>query len=106
MAGCSSLDAKCICSNDTFIQNITCCISEACDTDDRNTAIKAATDLCSSVGVDVPTSVTCTNGTSTSTITAPSSTATSDDNDNAARRLDGVQAGALGAVAVAAMLLV
>ncbi|KAF4123917.1 CFEM domain [Geosmithia morbida] len=102
--GCSALDLGCICGKDDFVNGIACCLADACSVSDRDKAISVASDLCSSVGTDLPESVVCKNSTATSTITAPSTSATDDDDDSAAPRL--LSGGVIGAAAVAAMLAI
>ncbi|KAI0206182.1 hypothetical protein F4808DRAFT_454956 [Astrocystis sublimbata] len=41
---CAQLDAKCICSSDSFINGIACCLAGVCDADDQKKAV-----TCSSV---------------------------------------------------------
>ncbi|PMD15839.1 hypothetical protein NA56DRAFT_649890 [Hyaloscypha hepaticicola] len=62
IAGCSSLDVACICSNPGFISEFSCCIYSGCSAADQQTAIAYATQLCASNGVtNLPTSAGCTS---------------------------------------------
>jgi hypothetical protein len=59
IAGCGQLDIKCICSNEEFIQGISCCLEDACDTAGKDAAVSYAAKICSGEGVTVPSEVTC-----------------------------------------------
>ncbi|KLU88883.1 hypothetical protein MAPG_07864 [Magnaporthiopsis poae ATCC 64411] len=57
-------DPKCICSNKSFIGDISCCISKpgGCNAEDQKKAIVYAAQLCSANGVTVPSEVVCNQG--------------------------------------------
>lgn len=75
-AGCGT-DPKCICENQSFLSNIACCLTGACDQADQTSAIAFATQICSAQGVAVPTVVSCSTGSAASaTGTASSSSST------------------------------
>lgn len=81
-AGCGT-DPKCICSNQSFLGNIACCLTGACNEADQSSAITFATQICSAQGVAVPTAVSCStaasagaSGTATSGSSSASATAT------------------------------
>ncbi|KAF4976291.1 hypothetical protein FZEAL_7007 [Fusarium zealandicum] len=59
IAGCSQLDIECICSNDGFLDEIACCLADACDAEGRADAVTFASQICSTAGVDVPDEVVC-----------------------------------------------
>ncbi|KAI9866009.1 MAG: hypothetical protein M1813_001976 [Trichoglossum hirsutum] len=77
--GCSTIDIKCICSANTFISNISCCIKTSCSTGDQAKTIKFASDICASVGVTTPTDINaaCAAASGSSSISAPQSSASS-----------------------------
>lgn len=80
IGNCGS-DAKCICSDKSFLSDIACCLAEpgACDTADQSSAVVFASQLCAAQGVTVPSAVTCTStfaSTGTGTGTAASATTT------------------------------
>src|SRR5438045_2351647 len=59
IGGCGSLDAKCICSNADFLSNIACCLANACDQADQQSAVTFAKQFCTTQGVTVPNAVVC-----------------------------------------------
>ncbi|KAK2768862.1 hypothetical protein FQN54_000722 [Arachnomyces sp. PD_36] len=54
------LDPECVCSSKSFIDSITCCVSDACSTEDQEKTIDFAHNICEPAGVtDIPDSVAC-----------------------------------------------
>ncbi|KAL1965628.1 hypothetical protein VTN77DRAFT_5305 [Rasamsonia byssochlamydoides] len=82
------LDVKCICSTQSFIASITCCVAKACDQADQEATIKFADSLCSTAGVtNLPQSAVCTtaaSATGSQTSTASESTASSETSSSSA----------------------
>lgn len=75
IGGCNSLDIKCICSQQTFLSDIACCLAGACDAADQQTAIGYAQNICGTAGVTVPSSVVCTANATTTGNASTSATA-------------------------------
>ncbi|KAL8285095.1 hypothetical protein RB600_009504 [Gaeumannomyces tritici] len=116
-------DPKCICSNQSFISDISCCLAKpgGCGADDQKKAITFAAQLCQANGVTVPNEVVCNsnnnnnnnNGTTTgggsggsSTTSGTTPAVTSSSRAWAAPRQTGAAAvGLLGGLAAAAVLL-
>ncbi|KAL8371640.1 hypothetical protein RB595_001439 [Gaeumannomyces hyphopodioides] len=115
-------DPKCICSNKTFISDISCCLAKpgGCSEDDQKKAIAFAAQLCQANGVTVPNQVVCNsnnanNATSTGTGGGSGSAATSGSGGAAAGATSSSRAwaaprqtgavGLLGGLAAAAVLL-
>ncbi|OAA72392.1 Extracellular membrane protein, 8-cysteine region, CFEM [Cordyceps fumosorosea ARSEF 2679] len=73
IAGCSLLDYKCVCSNESFINQIACCIAPVCDDKGKSDTIALANKLCKAFDVNLPTAVTCNTAAATSTGSATSS---------------------------------
>ncbi|KAI1814749.1 hypothetical protein GGS20DRAFT_585238 [Poronia punctata] len=72
---CDQLNAKCICSSDSFLDNIACCLADACEPDDQKKAVDFALSFCSTQGVaNLPKSVTCATAASTTQTPTQSST--------------------------------
>ncbi|KAI3395122.1 hypothetical protein diail_1737 [Diaporthe ilicicola] len=67
--GCGT-DPKCICSNQNFLGDVSCCLVGACSADDQASAITFAKQICSANGVDVPDQVTCSSTASGASATA------------------------------------
>ncbi|KAI1845322.1 hypothetical protein JX265_005479 [Neoarthrinium moseri] len=68
IGGCPQIDAKCICSQQTFLSDIACCLASVCNAADQQAAVDFAIKFCSTQGVQVPTAVSCsTTATSTAT---------------------------------------
>ncbi|KAG4031588.1 hypothetical protein MFRU_009g03490 [Monilinia fructicola] len=60
IAGCANLDIACICSNDSFLSGIACCLAAACEAADEQIAVAYAQNLCKTSGVtDLPSVVSC-----------------------------------------------
>ncbi|KAI9670357.1 MAG: hypothetical protein M1817_004400 [Caeruleum heppii] len=76
--GCNGLDIRCICSNQSFLGDIACCLQRECNQSDQENAVRFASSLCSSAGVDVPDSVAC-GSSSSSSETGTSSLATDEE---------------------------
>ncbi|KAK2846314.1 hypothetical protein FQN49_005849 [Arthroderma sp. PD_2] len=68
-------DVKCICTSESFLNAITCCVASNCTPDEQKKTIKFAKGICGGVGVSVPDSAVCPTGSGTSG--SPSSTPTS-----------------------------
>ncbi|KAI0398624.1 hypothetical protein F5Y17DRAFT_470733 [Xylariaceae sp. FL0594] len=67
IGNCRQLDAQCICSSDSFISGIACCLAKACDAADQKRAVDYAISFCSTQGVtDLPTAVSCATAASVS----------------------------------------
>ncbi|KAJ4314980.1 hypothetical protein N0V84_008606 [Fusarium piperis] len=125
IAGCGQFDFRCICSNESFLDGIACCLEGECDDAGKQAAVDYAQQICSTSGVDVPNEVVCRNSTSTSASASGSNTAasrtaaatgtstetsgsdpaatTSADSGNGASR--GTAAGVLGAIMAMAIAL-
>ncbi|TEY82953.1 hypothetical protein BOTCAL_0026g00160 [Botryotinia calthae] len=74
IAGCASLDIACICSNSSFLNGIACCLADACDTEDEQTAVTYAQNLCRTSGVtNLPSVVSCASSASSTSSSAASS---------------------------------
>ncbi|KAB8302637.1 hypothetical protein EYC80_006005 [Monilinia laxa] len=87
IAGCANLDIACICSNDSFLSGIACCLAAACEAADEQIAVAYAQNLCKTSGVtDLPSMVSCaatatpTASGSAGTATGPAPTGTSGTN--------------------------
>ncbi|KAI9171482.1 GPI anchored CFEM domain protein C [Paramyrothecium foliicola] len=75
IAGCTSFDVKCICSNnDDFLSGIACCLEDACDQAGKDAAVTYAKEICSGSGVEVPSEVVCQSAASSSASSAPATT--------------------------------
>ncbi|TPX12422.1 uncharacterized protein E0L32_006834 [Thyridium curvatum] len=61
IGNCGS-DAKCICSNKSFLGDIACCLAKpgGCNEKDQSSAVAFASTICDAQGVTVPTAVSCT----------------------------------------------
>ncbi|KEZ44163.1 Uncharacterized protein SAPIO_CDS3087 [Scedosporium apiospermum] len=59
IAGCNQGDIKCVCSNDSFLDSIACCLVDVCDEAGQKAAVSFALALCSGAGVSVPSEVVC-----------------------------------------------
>ncbi|QKX62650.1 uncharacterized protein TRUGW13939_09811 [Talaromyces rugulosus] len=76
------LDVKCICSAQSFISGVSCCIADACNADDQKTTIEYADKICAGVGVsNLPTSAVCS---STASATGGSKTSSAGESQTAA----------------------
>lgn len=106
-------DPKCICSDKSFIGEISCCLAKpgGCNADDQKKAIVYASQLCSANGVSVPSEVVCNKsgnngtGTATGTGTTPASggaSNTATPNSWAPRQAGVPAAAAVGLLAAAA----
>lgn len=91
--GCGT-DPKCICANQDFIGNVACCLVDACNEADQQSAITFAQQICSANGVDVPDQVSC------STASGASATATGSSSSGSATAT-GASASATGSSASA-----
>ena len=107
IANCGN-DIKCICSNQSFISGVACCLANqgagGCSPADQSSAVAYASQICRIGGVTtIPSAVVCTStGTSTSAPTG----ATSPTRNLAPRETGGAAANVLGGlVALGAALL-
>ncbi|KAH8197165.1 hypothetical protein TruAng_008658 [Truncatella angustata] len=86
IGGCAQIDAKCICSQQAFLNDIACCLASVCSQSDQQAAVDYAVNLCAAQGVTVPSAVSCsstsagastaiTSSSGSSTIGAASNTA-------------------------------
>ncbi|KAL1987649.1 hypothetical protein VTN96DRAFT_2890 [Rasamsonia emersonii] len=67
------LDVKCICSAQSFIASITCCVAKACSPADQDATIKFADNLCGIAGVTtLPQTAVCTTTATASAASAAS----------------------------------
>ncbi|KAI9848684.1 MAG: hypothetical protein M1837_006771 [Sclerophora amabilis] len=58
--GCpDTLDIDCICGNEDYLQQLSCCLLKSCDPGDQQNAVKFAGSLCKTAGVKVPSDLTC-----------------------------------------------
>ncbi|KAF7526361.1 hypothetical protein G7054_g10791 [Neopestalotiopsis clavispora] len=74
IGGCPQINAQCICSQQSFISGIACCLADVCSAADQQAAVDYAVKFCGSFGVTVPSAVSCTStATATGTSTADSS---------------------------------
>jgi len=73
IGGCSSLDIKCICSAQSFLSDIACCLEGACSAADQASAIKYAQQICETAGVTVPDSLSAAGSCSSSATSASGS---------------------------------
>lgn len=77
-------DIKCICEDKSFLGEIACCLTDACNEADQKAAVAAAANICDAVGVKgLPTEVACATASAASTTasrtgsgTAPAPTGT------------------------------
>ncbi|EFE42458.1 CFEM domain protein, putative [Trichophyton verrucosum HKI 0517] len=69
-------DVKCVCTSNTFLDAITCCVATTCTAEEQKKTIQFAKGICGGVGVNVPDSAVCPTGGSSSSGPA-SSTPTS-----------------------------
>lgn len=79
--GCTGLDIRCICSNESFLNDVACCLSRECNQADQQNAASFASSLCSSAGVNVPSEVVCSSDSeeASSSSEEPNPTATNED---------------------------
>jgi len=75
-SSCNPLDVKCICSAQSFLSSITCCVAHACSQADQETTVKFAQQLCGSAGVtSIPSAAVCPTSTSGASGTSATSVA-------------------------------
>jgi len=70
--GCGNINVQCICGSKQWIAGLSCCISKSCNTADQAATIKYAQNLCSTVGITLPTTASCSNSTTNSTTSGTS----------------------------------
>lgn len=75
IGGCGNLDAKCICSNASFLSNIACCLASVCSAADQQAAVVYAKQLCTTQGVTVPDQVVCNSASGASSATSSATSA-------------------------------
>ncbi|KAK5990750.1 hypothetical protein PT974_09020 [Cladobotryum mycophilum] len=66
IAGCKQLDIGCVCKNSDFLDQVACCLADACDAAGQAAAVSYAKQICSSQGVATPDKVECKSGASPS----------------------------------------
>ncbi|ERS97009.1 uncharacterized protein SPSK_02751 [Sporothrix schenckii 1099-18] len=103
IGNCGS-DAKCICSDKSFLSDIACCLAApgGCDAADQSSAVVFASQLCAAQGVTVPSAVTCTStaggsGTAATATTTTGSGTPTETSGAAATKTDSTSATATGA---------
>ncbi|KAM0329958.1 hypothetical protein ACHAQA_004126 [Verticillium albo-atrum] len=75
IAGCGQFDIECICSNQSFLADMACCLAQSCSTEEQQAAVDYAKRLCRSGGVtDLPDQVVCSTASSAATTSASAST--------------------------------
>ncbi|KAE8152117.1 hypothetical protein BDV25DRAFT_151595 [Aspergillus avenaceus] len=73
---CQNIDVACICGDKNFINDIACCVSTKCSSEQQEAVIKFANQICSGAGVnDLPKSATCASGSSSAAQTSSGSSA-------------------------------
>ncbi|EED15300.1 CFEM domain protein, putative [Talaromyces stipitatus ATCC 10500] len=77
MPASCGLDVKCICSAESFITSVSCCVAKVCDQADQQTTLQFAEQLCAGAGVtNLPSAAGC-SSTASATSTADAASATS-----------------------------
>ncbi|PHH72076.1 hypothetical protein CDD80_4802 [Ophiocordyceps camponoti-rufipedis] len=77
VAGCQPADIACVCKNKDFLNNIACCLSQACKPEDQDKTISFAKQLCNAAGVQVPDKVECNKAAAASASSSSSSSSSS-----------------------------
>ncbi|KAL1958795.1 hypothetical protein VTO42DRAFT_3914 [Malbranchea cinnamomea] len=76
------LDIECICTEGNFMQDVVCCVAQACSPEDQELAVQFANGICGGAGVtDTPQTAVCATGTASQTgsaTSAPTSAPTSE----------------------------
>ncbi|KAL4961436.1 CFEM domain-containing protein [Aspergillus stella-maris] len=73
---CGLIDVECICASRSFVEDIACCVSTACEQQDQEATLDFANGICGGAGVsDLPQTATCA-GDSTTTTTGTNSETT------------------------------
>ncbi|KAL4951208.1 hypothetical protein BDW69DRAFT_196666 [Aspergillus filifer] len=73
---CGLIDVECICASRSFIEDIACCVSTACEQQDQEATLDFANGICGGAGIsDLPQTATCA-GDSTTTTTGTNSETT------------------------------
>ncbi|RJE26569.1 CFEM domain protein [Aspergillus sclerotialis] len=76
-SSCNSIDVSCICSNDSFITDISCCVAKSCSKEDQDKTLNYAKQICAGAGVhDLPKSASCGSGASATGTAGGSNTET------------------------------
>ncbi|KAI9670448.1 MAG: hypothetical protein M1829_004771 [Trizodia sp. TS-e1964] len=74
--GCG-LDVECICKNTSYLGNLACCLSKACNSADQAQSVDFARQICKTVNVAVPDAVVCSTGSASSVASATASASAS-----------------------------
>ncbi|EEU48556.1 uncharacterized protein NECHADRAFT_98798 [Fusarium vanettenii 77-13-4] len=93
IAGCGQFDFKCICSNESFLDGIACCLEGECDDKGKQAAVDYAKKICSTSGVDVPDEVVCKDSAKESANTSASAASASGSNTAASDTASGTASG-------------
>ncbi|KAI8691007.1 hypothetical protein LRP88_08284 [Fusarium phalaenopsidis] len=92
IAGCGQFDFKCICSNESFLDGIACCLEDECDEKGKEAAVDYAKKICSTSGVEVPDEVVCKDSAKESANTSASAASASGSNTAASDTASGTAA--------------
>ncbi|RSL49246.1 hypothetical protein CEP54_012525 [Fusarium duplospermum] len=84
IAGCGQFDFKCICSNESFLDGIACCLEDECDDKGKEATVDYAKKICSTSGVEVPDEVVCKDSAKESANTSASAASASASASNTA----------------------
>ncbi|EFR01729.1 hypothetical protein MGYG_04730 [Nannizzia gypsea CBS 118893] len=71
-ASCGA-DVKCVCTSESFLDAITCCVATTCTPEEQKKTIQFAKAICGGVGVNVPDSAVCPTASSGSPSATPTS---------------------------------
>lgn len=78
IAGCGALDYKCVCTNQQFLSDVSCCVFKGCTPDKQQGIIDFAHNICGPDATALPTKATCapsaTGAPNTASGTAPAAT--------------------------------
>ncbi|GAA6060139.1 hypothetical protein JCM10212_001436 [Sporobolomyces blumeae] len=77
LTSCQSADSQCLCSSSTFIDGVSACMQQSCDTEELAFGVQFGEQYCQGVGVDVTIPASLAEATAGSTASATESTATS-----------------------------
>ncbi|KAG9234826.1 hypothetical protein BJ875DRAFT_483846 [Amylocarpus encephaloides] len=77
-ANCNVRDVACVCTNKSFISDISCCIAQSCSAEDQETTYDFANNLCSQVVIPgtppLPSSASCSSSSTSEPSTSTPST--------------------------------
>ncbi|KAF1987688.1 hypothetical protein K402DRAFT_420051 [Aulographum hederae CBS 113979] len=76
--GCNVEAVDCICSNTSYIAELSCCLAKSCIAEDIEKTLTFAASVCSGVGMVIPTIATCASASPTPTLAPISSFASQD----------------------------